>query len=508
MVRGPRGELWRIALAILAFGGEARAQLHFGPATPADPPLPPGSAEDPRDDPARVTPTAREKYPAPADTTGAPLAPDRKRDAEDYGGPRRSTNVGDLALVVPRVALLPLYLVTEYVVRRPLGAAITFAERHRLPQLALYYFSFGTYGTDHAFGFFPTADFEWGIRANAGLLFFWDHRSNALRASATLGGPDWQRLALVDRFPLDARSTMTARTAYERRADLRFWGLGPSSPSEGHRFGLRRVSAGLAFFTSLWRSSAIETSAGLRSAMFDVDAPGEPTVRGGLETGAITRPPGFDGYVIADQRIAAAIDTRLPRLEPPRPRATDFLAPPGTGLRIEGHAEHAVELAQRRGGPRDRGQWLKYGGGIGAYWDVTGLQRTLGIALSTELVERFRDASVPFLELPTLGGTEPMRAYRFYRLLGESYVAAKASYSWPVWTDFDGVVEAAFGNVFGPHYDGFSTGLLRGSFSTGLQTTSSRYLSFQVLFGVGTRTFDDGFGVEAVRFVAGTSSTF
>ena len=47
---------------------------------------------------------------------------------------------------VPRVILFPGYLVTEYVVRRPLGAFVTFLEREAVVQQAYGLFTFGTGG--------------------------------------------------------------------------------------------------------------------------------------------------------------------------------------------------------------------------------------------------------------------------------------------------------------------------------------------------------------------------
>jgi hypothetical protein len=63
-------------------------------------------------------------------------------------------------------------------------------------------------------------------------------------------------------------------------------------------------------------------------------------------------------------------------------------------------------------------------------------------------------------------------------------------------------------SVFGPGYGGFATRLLRGSFSAGLQTTAARDVAFQILLGAGTRTIDDGFELEQVRFVVGTGTSF
>jgi hypothetical protein len=441
-----------------------------------------------------AAPTAPQRYPPPGPTS----SPRR-----DYGGPVEGMSVGEALLVIPRVALLPLYLFTEYVIRRPFGALAIWGEKHYVLQRFLYYSSLGTYGTKHELGFLPMADFEWGVRANAGLLVYWHEPGNVMRASGAVGGPDWLRFVLNDRVDLDERSAITAEAKYEHRGDYRFWGIGPSSASVGHHFTLQHATTSLDWTQNLWRTSEVTAGVDLRSARFSASAPVGPSLSEGLAAGRFaSAPPGFDGYVITEQRVAVALDTRRRRYELPREEATDFVTPSGTGIRAEGHALHAVGVDGR---PRE---WLRYGGGLGFYKDLNGRQRTVGLAVSTALLQRIRDNEVPFIELVSLGGPEPMRAFRNYRLLGESSLVGKLSYSWPIWTGFDGLAEAALGNVFGSYYDGFAARLLRGSFSMGFAATRSRDVAFQLLFGAGTRTIEDGFGIEAFRFVAGTSSAF
>jgi hypothetical protein len=509
--RRPSPRAWGsvVGLMLLALAREASgAPPLFGPTRPAEPPLAPGTAADPREDAESAAPTAPEKHPPAAQSTGPPLDASEERPRPSYGGPDEGTTAGHVALWVPRILLAPLYLISEYLLRRPLGAMIMFGEKHYVPQRFLYYTSFGTYGTEHPVALRPVANFEWGVRANAGLLLSWDNaivKDNGLRASATVGGPRWLRFDFADTLALDPRNRATLLARFERRADLRFWGLGPSSPEDGYRFTVNRAKAGLSHHTQLWRSSEFQSEAGVRSAKFDASAPSGPSVADGLATGALaSAPPGFGGYVLAYQQLAGALDTRRPR-HAPSLDTVDFIPPPGTGVRVEVRGEHAVELDAARS---PRSQWIRYGGGIGLYQDLTGQQRTIGVSISTELIEPFRDGEIPFLELPSLGGPEPMRAFRSFRLLGQSQAAAKLSYSWPVWTDFDGVIEAALGNAFGRHYDGFALPLLRGSFAAGLETTRSRDIAFQVLFGAGTRPIDEGFAIEAFRFVVGTSSDF
>src|SRR5690242_2369082 len=56
--------------------------------------------------------------------------PTPKRAVPDYEGrPPKKTTAGEVALWLPRILLAPLYFTTEYLLRRPIGAAITAAEK-------------------------------------------------------------------------------------------------------------------------------------------------------------------------------------------------------------------------------------------------------------------------------------------------------------------------------------------------------------------------------------------
>lgn len=473
---------WLVAaIALVASAYSIRAAA--GPFEPAQPatPLPRGAAADPKETLDEASPTRPvEAYPPARDASPGALSKDEKRPA-----PRRESP--SPAWWIPRVVLAPLYFVTEYGIRWPLGTLVNHAERHAWPQKFLYYASFGTFGTEHQILLLPAIDFEWGVRANGGLALSMKNvftHGNDVYARATAGGPDWLRGSVSDRLALSERSAFTLSGEAGRRADLRFHGLGPSSPEEGRYFHFNHAYAGIDYENRFWRSSVIEAGSGFRAGGFDREI------------------AGLDGYVLGYNRVRAAIDTRAPRHLDSSETVSDFVSPPGTGIRVEGRAEH--DAAPMRG-------WLRYGGGVGGYLDVNGQQRTIGLAVTTELVspldDRAREA-IPFTELATLGGPEPFRAFRTYRFVDRSYVAAKASYRWPVWASLDGALDATFGNVFGPAYEGFAPRLLRGAFTVGLETTAARDQALQLLIGIGTRTFEDGFGIESVRVVAGTSRHF
>ena len=89
------------------------------------------------------------------------VAADPKRDAPDYDGRGNTdTNAGSWALWIPRVALSPLYVVNEYVVRRPLGGLVTVAERRHWVSAVSDFF---TFGSDNNYVVVPTVGYSWPV---------------------------------------------------------------------------------------------------------------------------------------------------------------------------------------------------------------------------------------------------------------------------------------------------------------------------------------------------------
>ncbi|HKY38476.1 MAG TPA: hypothetical protein VJN18_21180, partial [Polyangiaceae bacterium] len=94
-----------------------------------------------------------------------------KRPVPDYDGRGRPPqSPGRKALWVPRLLLSPAYFVSEFLIRRPLGFAITAAEKAQLPTLLYDFFAFGP---DHKAGIVPIAFIDFGFEPSVGLYAFW-----------------------------------------------------------------------------------------------------------------------------------------------------------------------------------------------------------------------------------------------------------------------------------------------------------------------------------------------
>ncbi|TMQ27548.1 MAG: hypothetical protein E6J90_02340 [Deltaproteobacteria bacterium] len=106
-----------------------------------------------------------------------------------------------------------------------------------------------------------------------------------------------------------------------------------------------------------------------------------------------------------------------------------------------------------------------------------------------------------------LGG-EGMPGFLPGWLTGRSAAAAQVGYTWPVWLGVDAQTRLTIGNAFGEHLDGFGLDKLRVSGDVGFTTSTAYDQGLELLFGLGTDTFDRGGGVTSVRVSIGTRRGF
>lgn len=447
----------------------------------------------------------------------APISKDEERAVPDYDGRGDDpTTAGDVLIWVPRVLFSPLYFVSEFIVRRPLGWLVSTAEEEEIPQKVIDLF---TFGPDNNIGIFPTGLFDFGFRPSVGLYFFWDDfiaKDNHLRARVATGGTDWFLATLADRIVLDPNHEITLRAEYGFRPDWVFYGLGPESGPDPARFKATKTEAGFRYDAKLWRSSELSTFVAVRDVTFDAEtgAFDDPTLADEIADGRFPAPPGLeDGYTVLRTGVEADLDTRKIRTPAQLPDASDWVSPPGSGLRLQLRGEHASGLRQIEepviaSAPRYY-NWVKYGGTLGAFLDVTGDQRVIGLSLVTDFADPIdADGTIPFTEQASLGGARPMRGYLEGRLIDRSDAVALLTYQWPIWVWLDGGMHYAVGNVFGEHLDGFEPGKLRQSFGLGLRSSGNPDHAFEILLAFGTDTFDRGAEVDSVRFVLGATSGF
>lgn len=419
-----------------------------------------------------------------------------KRALPDYDGRGNPDADQSPALWIPRILLSPFYFVTEFLIRRPLGFLISSAERSGLPGLLYDFFIFGE---DHKAGVVPIGFFDFGFVGSAGVYAFWDDafvHGHDLVMHATTGGTDWLSASIAERFhlskhqPLDAYSIELSGI---RRPDLAYFGMGPRAHQDDRmRFGSSVLEARTGVDQRLWHSSSFTARVGVRSNHFHHGHFGsDPSLDEQVAAGNTAAPPGLElgGYTIGYSRMVAAFDTRR------------LAGASQTGFRLELEGMHSTNL-------RDRGSWVRYGGTVSAGVDVNGRGRVISVSATTRFVDPINHAEIPFTELVTLGGDEPMRAYLRGRLFDRSAAVGELAYRWPIWVWLEGAMRFEVGNVFGPGLEGFSPGLLRFSGSIGVESRTTSDNAIQVLFGLGSEPFDEGAKIDAVRFLVGTTHGF
>ncbi len=190
-------------------------------------------------------------------------------DYDGRGGLGQPTTPGQVALWVPRVLLFPVYLVTEYVIRRPLGYAITAAERADLPATLYDIFAFGP---DHKAGVIPIAFVDFGFYPSVGLYAFWDDagfKGHQLRLRGSTSGSRWLAGAVVERFQITPKTNLSLNGSLIHRPDYTFYGIGPDTREDARsRYGENTADLHATIRAEFWRSSSLETSIGYRGASF------------------------------------------------------------------------------------------------------------------------------------------------------------------------------------------------------------------------------------------------
>ena len=414
----------------------------------------------------------------------------------DGRGPAPTTP-GEVALWVPRVLLFPLYLTTEWLIRRPLGAGISAAERADLPNTLYNFFAFGP---DHKAGVAPIAFVDFGFNPSVGVYGFWDDalfNGDDLRVHASFWTDSWIGASLVQRIRFHGKDSVQLKLVGVRRPDHVFYGTGPNSlESAQSRYGEDKLDFGVLFDFPLWRASRIDAGTGVRSVSFRDGRYGHDSgILESVGAGVFPLPDGFArGYTAEYNDVLVALDSR-------RPYPAE-----GSGVRVEVQAEQGNDVRQA-----PSSGWIHTAAAAGTFWDVTGTRRVLSLFATAMFSDSLGPRPVPFTELVTVGGDTPspgafpapMPGFFPGRLVDRSAAVATLRYKWPIGPWIAGSLQGALGNVFGEHLQGFETKLLRFSGAFSIETDSSPDSSFELILGFGTETFEHGAQVDSLRLAVG-----
>ena len=419
-----------------------------------------------------------------------------EREAPDYDqrDDRRAT-AGEVALWVPRIVFFPLYLVTEFVLRRPLGFLISNAEEKEIPERVVQFF---TFGPSNNVALAPTFSFDFGFRPSVGLYFRYNdflHPNHALRAGASFGGLRWITGSLAYRIePANSDSTFQVTLAAVKRPDGLYFGIGSEVNEDlRSRYNWVGYDAGTSLIQRLWRQSEVRIDLGVRHRHFgDNIVDGAFSMEERAFAGQLELPTGYkEGYTAIKQGMQLSLDTRRARPEA------------GSGVRLTVAYDFGVDLAN---GP-EAALWVTWASALGFYFDLTGDQHVISLTASLIAAETL-SGEVPFTELPNLSGNGPMRGFIGRFLTGDSGASVVLRYDWPVWIWLDGTIHVAVGNVYDGRFSGLSAGNSRLSAGIGLAAVDQRDHFFEFLVGFGTDTFENGPDIESVRILFGGTREF
>ncbi|HUJ57554.1 MAG TPA: hypothetical protein VLX92_03665 [Kofleriaceae bacterium] len=407
---------------------------------------------------------------------------DPKREKPDYDGRGNpDAHAGSWVLWIPRVLLWPPYAVDEYLLRRPLGALVTTAERSGwIGALA----SAATHtGRTHVV---PIARFDRGERpavgADVSVHGTW-RDDDVASVGATTWGVDQYAAEVRDRLAYDrGAASLELRAGYARSIDNAFFGLGPDA-HVASRFGLARGGAGLGYARRLAPALELAAESGVEHVAFvGGSCCDDPSLADQIARGALAAPPGYgDAYALAHQRAELAVGD---------PQAL------GASLRLYGDARFRLDRA---------GVWVRYGLRARGAIDLDGHHRVLAILAGIDLVDPLQHEAVAFTELAS-PADELMPAFIPGWMLGRSAAAAQLAYRWPIWVYLDARLRIALGNAFDAHLDDFALGELRASADFSLVVTASHAHPIELVIGAGSDPLDDGVHVATVRVLVGTST--
>jgi hypothetical protein len=496
--RATRVLLVIVVLVLALASSVARAQeapANPGPSAPTPGPAttpPPEASQGSPGQPSGPAPSTEVPAPGTSPAAGAqPSEPPPRRPVPDYRGQQPpAPTPGEVLIWVPRVVLLPVYLVTNYVIRVPIGAVATASEKGNWGPAVFNFFAFGP---DHKGGIFPTFFLAFGFRPSIGLHFFWEDTfvtGNKVTADAAWGGSNWITLAVGDRYRFTKESSLALQVHWNRRPDNLYYGIGPETTTDfKSRYGTDVVGGTLSYLYAA-KQARVEAGTHLTRTVFrDYSCCSDPTLAQRVERGELPPPPGFEeNTTAAGLFLRASLDTRPPEVR-------------RSGIRVGVAAAPSVDVT--RGFDRS---WIQYGAGVEGSWDVTGKGRVLSLGVLAQFADPLGSQPVPFTDLVTVGGAEPFTGFLRGRLRDRSAIGAQLSWRWPVFAYLDGVAAVSFGNVFGAHLENFRWDLLRLSAELGVRTAAALGASnFQFVVGIGTEPFNQGLRLTSFSLAFGVT---
>jgi hypothetical protein len=371
--------------------------------------------------------------------------------------------------LLPEVLLFPVRALF-WALRWPIGAALRWEDRrHPFRRIVdALTWSGGMRGLRPAFYYSTITVPEFGLKYFDHLTLGVDTR---LDVTATTGGAKYVYSdLLIEPTRMSAPIGVIFDMSFDRRADLLYNGLGNHTYSNAPtgRYLMNALVTQLALRIRPTRGLSLRASVATGLKRFDNGD------RVGGDSGIIysfdtTTIPGFtNGTTFVRGGVGFDIDTRDTPL-----RAS-------TGLVIHGSFDYTHGIAG------DEATYERLLGMVGVPINLWSRTHVLWLSATTALTWQ-NDAPVPFSELPTLGGPNDLRGFRFQDYRDYTAFFATAEYRWPVWMWVDGALFFDYGGVFGQNYAGFGATRMQPDVGIALRliTTNQFYIRMQLGYGFG-----------------------
>jgi hypothetical protein len=440
-------------------GGVLLAAAWFSCVSPAVAPVAVESADNPSDDECAE---ACDQAAAPPPATAAGERADGRLDPPSTRRWR----------LLPEVLLFPfrgLFWIASY----PIGSAVRFEDRHHpMGRLASWLtWDDGARSLRPAFYYSTIYVPEFGLKYTDRLTLGVDTN---LSATATVGGAHYVYSALsVEPTRVHDPIGVIFDVMFDRRGDLLYNGLGNHTWSDAAngRYLMNALESRLTLRVRVqpWLGLYATLTSGLKRFGNGDRLGGDPSIDFVYDTAAI---PGFThGTSFVRGGAGFAVDLR------------NQLGLTATGLLVRGWFDftHGID------------------GDFASYWRVHGLvgvpidlwQRTHVLWLQAATSAAWPDVgNIPFSELPTLGGPNDLRGFRFQDFRDYSAAWFSAEYRWPVWMWIHGAVFVDYGGVFGENYRNFGARRMQPDVGIALRFISSPLFSIGAQLGYG---FGEGF---------------
>ena len=416
---------------------------------------PPASADEP---PERVTVVATPAGVAPPPDVAAGERSDGRLDPPSKRRWR----------LLPQVLLFPVR-VLFWGVEWPVGATLRVEDRaHPFRRiLDAITWSGGTRGLRPAFYYSTITIPEFG-------LTYFDHASlgtdTRLDLTATTGGANYVYSdLLIEPTKRQARIGVAFDLSFDRRGDLLYNGLG------GHTYS--NAPNGRYLMNALVGQVSLRVRPRHGLALFAGFATGLKRFDNGDRVG------GNEGIVyVFDTSTIAGFDNGTTFVRASAGFDFDTRDNPltsSTGLVVHGGFDYTHGVA---GG--DKASYERLSGTVGVPINLWQHTHVLWLSATTALAWQ-NDLPIPFSELPTLGGPNDLRGFRFQDFRDHSAFFATAEYRWPVWMWVYGAIFVDYGGVFGPNYDGFSARRMQPDVGVSLRLITSNQFYMRVQLGYG-----------------------